>query len=287
MAKNRLKIDISSTAIEKGIDLAKEFLEKLILPPIEETGLLMKEKVTYWRFQNQVKMINKAREYCLKNNIQTKSISLKLLCPLIENASLEDDEFLQDKWAILLSNLVDSEQNIENHVFPFLLGQISKSEFIILEKCFFLKEEKLKKLNLELKNFRILKLEKEVNLKEKIDLNENLENNGEKNKNKRNLEKELRDLEREENRLLVETLKPDFLPEYELEEFELANLIRLGLIKSIPQHNVYSNGAEIKNDPSSDYLILDNLEIEIESKEDIYLMTELGDLFLKACNEKK
>jgi hypothetical protein len=34
------KIDITSTAIEKGLDIAKDFLDKLIIPTVEETGLL-------------------------------------------------------------------------------------------------------------------------------------------------------------------------------------------------------------------------------------------------------
>ena len=33
------------------------------------------------------------------------------------------------EWAILLGNMVDSEQNIENHVFPYILSQISSNEF--------------------------------------------------------------------------------------------------------------------------------------------------------------
>lgn len=149
-----MKLDITSTAVEKGIDLAKNFLEKLIIPSIEETGLLIKEQVTFFKFKNQVKILNKAQEYCLKNNISPKSISLKLLCPLLDNASLEEDEYLQDKWAVLLSNMVDSEQNIENHVFPFLLGQISKTEFLTLEEVLYVKELRLTKLTIELERFQ-------------------------------------------------------------------------------------------------------------------------------------
>ena len=64
-----------------------------------------------------------------KTNIPTKIISLKLLCPLLDYSALEEDEVLQDKWATLLGNMVDSEQNIENHVFPYILSQISKQNF--------------------------------------------------------------------------------------------------------------------------------------------------------------
>ena len=66
------KIEIGSTTIEKGIDLAKDFLDKLIAPALEETGLLLRDKVTFWKFKNQVKMLNKAKMYCEKNQISPK-----------------------------------------------------------------------------------------------------------------------------------------------------------------------------------------------------------------------
>lgn len=286
MTEKNIKIDISSTLLEKSIDLAKNFLEKLLIPSIEETGLLMKEKVTFWRFKNQVIILNKAQEYCRKNNIKPKSISLKLLCPLIENSSLEDEEFLQNKWAVLLSNMIDSDQNIENHVFPFLLSQISKSEFISLEQLIFMTDEKLMKLNLELKEFKVFKENEELILKEKIQQIINSKDlNGKKNiveiKNK------LHDLTKKETIINNNIRKPEYLPNTVLQEFEIANLVRLGLIKSIPQHSAYSKKLEIRNNPDSKYLTIEDLEIEIENQGDVYIMTDLGNLFIKSCNDKK
>jgi len=105
--------NVTSGVIEKGLELAKGFVDKLIMPSVEETGLLLKDQVVRWRFNNQIKMLNKAQMYCKKNNISLKKISLKVLVPLLDYSSLEEDEILQDKWAILLSNLVDAEQNLE------------------------------------------------------------------------------------------------------------------------------------------------------------------------------
>ena len=82
------KLDITSTAFKKGIDLAKDFLDKLTGPAIEETGLLLKDKVTLWKFKNHVKILIKAKEFCEKHEITTKAISLKLLCPLLDYAAL-------------------------------------------------------------------------------------------------------------------------------------------------------------------------------------------------------
>jgi len=148
------KFDITSTVLEKSIDMAKQFLDKLVSPAIEEAGLLVRDSVALWKFKNQVRILNKAKECCEINNISPKVISLKLLCPLLDGAALEEDETLQDKWATLLSNMIDSEQNIQNHVFPYILGQLSTNEFTFLERVLQDKKDRIKKLTEELDKFR-------------------------------------------------------------------------------------------------------------------------------------
>lgn len=133
---NNNSLDIKSSTVDKTLDLVKVFLDKLISPTIEEVGLLMKDKISVWRFNNQIKILDKTRDLCKKNNIPLKSVSLKLLCPYLENASLEETEVLQNAWATLLANLVDARKNIENHVFPYILSQISINEFNILTKAY-------------------------------------------------------------------------------------------------------------------------------------------------------
>lgn len=299
------KIDITSTALEKGIDLAKDFLDKLIIPSVEEAGLLLRDKVTMWKFKNQVRMLNKAKEYCEKQNINPKTISLKLLCPLLEYSGLEESDELQDKWAILLANMVDSEQNIENHVFPYILSQISSNEFAILENVFDDKLQRQLRLTNELNQFKndlpkiIVKIEAEID-----DFNMQIQKRKEEKKEKvwdrelwklererDDLKSDLKSLDRKELFFQNRISEPQVIPEDELKEFELSNLIRLGLIKFVQKPYANSQTLEIpyKHEEESygftSYTNVD-LEIEIESEEK-YILTELGELFIKACKIKE
>jgi hypothetical protein len=285
MEDKKLKVDITSTAIEKGLDAAKGFLEKLITPAVEETGLLIKEHISYWRFKNQVKMLNKAQEYCAKNNISPKSISFKLLCPLLENASLEEEEILQDKWAILLSNLVDSEQNIENHVFPFLLGQISKEEFTALEKITLARRARIKSQTKGLDDL-IAKKEAEALL-----VKENIQQMGSQKdwslwQQNALLDTAIFALKKQKENIAEGPYLAELIPENLLQEFELANLVRLGLVRNISRQYAHAKKTQIENNPDLKYLTLDNLEISIDHEDDIYLLTELGVMFFDACTEK-
>lgn len=294
------KIDITSTVLEKGLDTAKSFLDKLIMPAIEETGLLLKDQVTLWKFKNQVSMLNKAKLHCEKNNISPKTISLKLLCPLLDYSGLEEDEILHDKWAILLSNMVDSEQNIENHVFPYILSQLSSNEFLVLEKVYDEKLDRVAKLSNELEKIKETRPQIEKELEEKIariDLlilkikktSKNLFNNEiwELQKERRNFESQQSSIKYKESTLNHQIRKPETVPNYSLKEFELSNVIRLGLVKEEKEFYANSQTLEIPNDREYErsYINVD-LDIDVESNTD-YILTELGELFINACKVKQ
>lgn len=130
------KIDITSTAIEKGFDLVKDFVEKLVGSTLEETGLLISDNIKLIRFKNQLKILTKAQKIVKESGINIKQISLKSLVPLLEYSSLEEDETLQEKWANLLVNFIDSSEKYESTIFPFILNQLSSKEIIELERLF-------------------------------------------------------------------------------------------------------------------------------------------------------
>lgn len=295
------KLNISSTALEKGIDLAKDFLDKLVMPAIEETGLLLRDKVTMWKFKNQISMLNKAKAYCEKNNISTKQVSLKLLCPLLDYSGIEEDEILQDKWAILLSNMVDSSQNIENHVFPYILSQLSTNEFLVLEKVYDERQTRREKYTKELEDFRKSKPEIESNLQKEIDELQSkiaVFTNEEKRpfnevwelqKEKRKLESKLSSLRYKESSILRSMNQPEIIPFDSLKEFEISNLIRLGVVKEEKDFYANSQTLEIPYDREPEYerthLTFD-LSIDVDSNTD-NILTELGEIFVNACKEKK
>jgi hypothetical protein len=288
------KIDITSTAVEKGLDIAKDFLDKLIIPTVEETGLLLRDKVTMWRFSNQVRMLNKAKAYCEKNGIDPKKVSLKVLCPLLDYAGLEENEVLQDKWALLLSNMVDSGQNIENHVFPYILSQISTNEFVSLETTVVLNDERIKKLKDELEQLKKIRPEREQELRNKIEeIAKQLR--GKTNwrqeqwtlhQEQMKFESELRGLLQKETKIAHSIAEDQYLSG-QLELYEIANMTRLGLIKEIQKSFGYINRHKIRNDPDSEYLSLEDAEVEIQTEYQEYIPTELGVLFIRACTEKK
>lgn len=127
------EINIKSTTIEKSLELAKEFLGKLVGPSVEEMGLLFGDNVKLWRLKNQTRNFEKVKKIANKRGIELKKINLKVLIPYLEGVSLEESEFLQDKWANLMTNYLDSEKNLTITVYPSILSQLSTNEVKILD----------------------------------------------------------------------------------------------------------------------------------------------------------
>lgn len=138
------KVDITSTAVEKAIDLVKDFVEKFLGSSVEEAGLFMSDNIKLRRFKNQIKILAKAQKIVADSNINIKQISLKTLVPLLEYSSLEEEELLQDKWANLLVNYIDSQSKYESSIFPYILNQLSSAEAEDLER---LRDNKLSYLS--------------------------------------------------------------------------------------------------------------------------------------------
>lgn len=129
-------LNLKSSTIEKGLAIAENFVKKLLGPTIEESGQLIADQIKYVRFKNQVSILLKAQKIMSDKDIKPGSVPLKILVPLLEGAALEDDTELQNKWANLVANLADPEVTQKNHVFPYILGQISWEEYHALEELY-------------------------------------------------------------------------------------------------------------------------------------------------------
>jgi len=129
-------MEVKIPTVDTLADAAKEFLDKVITPPLEELGLFLSDNVKYWRFKRQVAILNKAEEYLKSRNIKTRKVSLKVLTPLIEHSSLEEDESLQEKWAALLVHTVCEGSELDTTLYSHILSQLTKSDAEVFEFIF-------------------------------------------------------------------------------------------------------------------------------------------------------
>lgn len=150
---NKLNVNLSSKALEQGLEVAKGFLDKLLIPVVSEIGELLADPIKAYRLKRQIDLLAKTQAYAEKNGIQIKPVALKVLVPLLEGVSLEEEEELVVKWRNLLINYIDSAQVRLVTVYPSILGQLSSYEVVALTR-------KANPLNPELSGRKVVELTK-------------------------------------------------------------------------------------------------------------------------------
>ncbi|MEJ7737428.1 MAG: hypothetical protein WKF97_08380 [Chitinophagaceae bacterium] len=111
---------------------ATYFLQKVIGPALEDIGGILADRAKIWRFKNQVDVLNICDDYLKSKNITTRKVNLKVLAPLIEGCSMEDDKTLQQKWAALIANTVKEGSDLDTTLYSHILSQMTKGDADIL-----------------------------------------------------------------------------------------------------------------------------------------------------------
>lgn len=124
------KAEIEATQKE-----VSNFFGGIIPDFVKEGGGILTDTVRFWRWKNQVNIIKKAKEKIEKSDLTKQQVPLKILSPILENSSLEEEEIIQDKWSNLLANAITGQNNI-NPNYTEILKELSSLEVAILDKLF-------------------------------------------------------------------------------------------------------------------------------------------------------
>lgn len=101
----------------KAIEAAEKvagFLNKVLGPAFSEAGGIIHDWARYFRLKNLLRIQDKVEALYEMRKIGGKTIPIapRYAIPLIQNASQEDDESLQDMWAGLIGNFTDPEKRL-------------------------------------------------------------------------------------------------------------------------------------------------------------------------------
>lgn len=125
---------LENEAIRIAAKQAVEYMNQITKSPIGQLSEVFGDMVRVWRYKRAIKLLADVEEYHKQNGIKVKQLPIKVLLPILENATLEEDEGLQKKWTALLANATDSANTLELHnIFVELLRQLSHLEVKVLD----------------------------------------------------------------------------------------------------------------------------------------------------------
>jgi len=122
---------IKSGAADKLADI----IHKLAGPMAEEIGLLMADTIKVYRVKNWLKVAEKTQALLGKAKLPPTAVPPRLFLPILEAASLENDESLQELWAGLLAS-ASQESDSLSPSFIETLKQLTPAEAKVLNDFF-------------------------------------------------------------------------------------------------------------------------------------------------------
>lgn len=120
---------------QASIDGISSFLRAVCLPGLQELGYMIQDKVRYWRLNNVLRMLEKAKG---KMTFEGKEFNLianpRVGLSIINNSSEVDNDELQDLWAgLFISSCSADGQDDSNMNFVDLIRRMSSVEARILD----------------------------------------------------------------------------------------------------------------------------------------------------------
>jgi hypothetical protein len=111
----------------------QRLLDQLIGPAATEVGLSLSDSVKVWRFKRQLRLLQEVKRLVEDSGKQIKPIATRLFFPVLEAASIEDDDEMQTRWAALLANEATNVGSV-HPCYIDVLKQLSPDDARLLDK---------------------------------------------------------------------------------------------------------------------------------------------------------
>ena len=126
----------------KAIDAAREaggFIARFVSGSLEQGIGIFEDRLKYMRWERQLRLMRRAEDFLKQSGLSapTRAVPLKLAVPLLQGATLEEDDDLQDRWAVLLVNAANASFGIEiRRSYVNILEQLNTLEVKVLDTLY-------------------------------------------------------------------------------------------------------------------------------------------------------
>ena len=133
----------------KAIDAGEKvggFIAKFISAPLEQGIGIFEDKLKYMRWERQVRLMKRSEDFLKEIGLSSpnQAVPLNIAIPLIQAASLEENDDLQDRWAKLLVNASNKNSGVDiKKAYISILEDLSPLDVKILDTICSVADDKI------------------------------------------------------------------------------------------------------------------------------------------------
>lgn len=137
---------VIKTGIEQMFAPLQRLLDQLLGPAATEVGITLGDSLKVWRLKRQLRLLQEVKRLIEGSGRDINPIATRLFFPVLEAASIEDDDEMQTRWAALLANEATSVGSVHPSYID-VLKQLAPDEARLLDKlCDWCQRNKTRKL---------------------------------------------------------------------------------------------------------------------------------------------
>jgi hypothetical protein len=126
---------ISAALAKGGLEPVKGLLQRVAGPLGDEVGESLALIARPYRIKLSLKMFHKTQRMLSEAGIALQAVPPRLFLPMLEAASIEDDEDLHTKWSALLANAAASPGKVHPSYIE-ILKQLTPDDARFLDKLY-------------------------------------------------------------------------------------------------------------------------------------------------------
>ena len=115
-----------------------QFLDRVCGDALQDAASIVRDRLQFFRWKQALRLRDKADEVLRRRGVAApRQVLPKFALPLLEAASIEDNDELHTLWATLLSNAMDPSFNAQlRSSFTDILRQLEPLEVVILRSLY-------------------------------------------------------------------------------------------------------------------------------------------------------
>ena len=126
---------ISTALAKEGLDPVKGLLQRVAGPLADEVGESLALMARPYRIRLSLKMLQKTQRMLSEAGVAPQAVPPRLFVPMLEAASIENDEDLHTKWSALLANAASSPDKVHPSYIE-ILKQLTPADARFLDRLY-------------------------------------------------------------------------------------------------------------------------------------------------------
>lgn len=149
MTPEEQALEISKEVVKQFLEPVQEIVRRIAGPAATEVGLMWGDAVRAWRAKRAVRLFDDVMRVMSAGHLNPNPVAPRLLFPILDAATLNEDEDLHARWVGLLTNAATTDKQVLPS-FSEILRQLTPEEVRFLDRAY--DEVTLAEQNREIQN---------------------------------------------------------------------------------------------------------------------------------------